>query len=279
METPGDALTMRLSHEELATRAIGLAAGLFAGKTVLVTGGSGSIGEACAWIVGRLGAKVILNGRNAEKLTRAAQQLDAGGIDVTSCQANLREPEEVDRLFACVAQESGIDAVINAAGGQFPQAAIDFSRKGWKAVIDTNLNGTWWVMQEAARAWAKDKRPGAIVNIVVVINRGLPGIAHSVAARAGIVYLSKNLAVEWAPLKINVNCVAPGVIRSEGLAGYSPEARQGFAKANPQGEVGDPWDIGTAAAYLVSEPAKFITGETLTIDGGGSLWGEFDPLA
>ena len=85
----------------------------------------------------------------------------------------------------------------NNAGGQFPQASLDFSRKGWNAVIDTNLNGTWWAMQEVARRWVAETRPGAIVNIVADFWRGRPGIAHTCAARAAVAYLSKTVAVEW----------------------------------------------------------------------------------
>ena len=89
-----------------------------------------------------------------------------------------------------------LDLLVNSAGGQFPQAAIDFSEKGWKAVIDTNLNGTWFMMQAAARRWRDTETPGSIVNIVVVTRHGLFGVAHTVAARAGVVGLSQNLAVE-----------------------------------------------------------------------------------
>ena len=103
----------------------------------------------------------------------------------------------------------------------FPQAAIDFSPKGWNAVIETNLTGTWYMMQQAARHWRDAGRGGRIVNIVAVTSRGMPGVAHTSAARAGVVSLSKTVAIEWAPLGIQINCVAPGIIATEGMNVYS----------------------------------------------------------
>jgi citronellol/citronellal dehydrogenase len=164
--------------------------------------------------------------------------------------------------------------LVNSAGGQFPQPAIDYSPKGWRAVIDTNLNGTWWMMQAAARTWRDTGKGGAIVNVVTVINRGMPGVAHTCAARAGVIYLSKTLAVEWAPLNVRINCVAPGVIATEGQGVYDPEVRAAFPKANPMRRWGSPWEIAEANIFLASDAARFVTGEVLTVDGGGSLWGE-----
>ena len=124
-----------------------------------------------------------------------------------------------------------LDVLVNNAGGQFPQAAIDFSVKGWNAVIDTNLNGSWYMMQAAARQWSERKQPGNIVNIVADIWRGMPQLAHTAAARAGVVYLSKTVAVEWAPMNIRVNCVAPGCCETTAFGRYPPKAPP--ASSNP----------------------------------------------
>ncbi len=167
-----------------------------------------------------------------------------------------------------------VDVVVNNAGGQFPQAAIDFSANGWRAVIDTNLNGTWFMMQEAARKWRQAGRGGAIVNVVTVIGRGMPGIAHTCAARAGVIYASKTVAVEWAPLSIRVNCVAPGIIASEGMNVYPEAVRRGFAGSNLMKRFGEVEDVANAVAYLAGETGRFITGEVLTLDGGNHLWGD-----
>jgi citronellol/citronellal dehydrogenase len=164
--------------------------------------------------------------------------------------------------------------VINNAGGQFPQPSIDISDKGWRAVIDTNLNGTWTMMQRAARFWQRKERAGAIVNIIAPYRRGMYGIAHTVAARAAVAHLSQNLAVEWAPLAIRVNCVLPGPIDTEGLNVYPAEAQRELARSNPMNRLGDVQDVAEACVYLASPAAKFITGETLTVDGGHQHWGE-----
>src|SRR5712664_3247480 len=143
-------------------------------------------------------------------------------LKVSSYAVDIRDPDAVRALFDAIWKARGrVDSLINSAGGQFPQSAIDISVKGWNAVINTNLNGTWYMMQAAAQHWRDAGHPGSIVNIVVVTTHGLYGIAHSVAARSGVVGLSRSVAVEWAPLNIRVNCVAPGLIETEGWKVYS----------------------------------------------------------
>jgi citronellol/citronellal dehydrogenase len=248
---------------------------LFAGKVVLVSGGGSGLGRAIALLFARLGAKVAICGRSAEKIDRVAEFAQANGAQMLAIVANIREPEEVNAMFDRVERELGpLDVLINNAGGQFPQAAIDFSIKGWNTVISNNLNGTWYMMQQAAQRWRDQKRSGIITNIVVVADRGMPGVAHTVAARAGVIGLTRTVAVEWAPLGIRVNCVAPGLIGTEGLAVYPPAAFKEFPKANPMKHWGTPMDIAEACCYLAAPSGKFITGEVMTIDGGGRLWGE-----
>ncbi len=130
------------------------------------------------------------------------------------------------------------------------------------------------MMQAAARQWRDHGRPGSIVNIVAVIWRGLPGIAHSCAARAGVIYLSKTLAIEWAPLGIRVNCVAPGAIATGGLETYSDEARRELPRSNLMQRFGEPADVANAVIYLGAGTGGFITGETLVVDGGNQVWGD-----
>ena len=143
-------------------------------------------------------------------------------------------------LFDWVDADVGnIDLLVNSAGGQFPQPAIDFSEKGWNTIINTNLTGTWRMMQAAGRRWRDHDRPGSIVNIVVVTRQGLHGVAHTIAARAGVVALSEALAVEWAPLKIRVNCIAPGAIETPGWRVYQPEQRSTYARSNPMMRAGN----------------------------------------
>ncbi|WP_420466123.1 SDR family oxidoreductase [Panacagrimonas sp.] len=248
---------------------------LFAGQVALVCGGGSGIGRATALLLARLGASVAITGRTQDKLDRVVEYARARGAKMHGFAAQLREHEQVLALYERLEAEVGVaDLVINSAGGQFPQNAIDMSPKGWNAVISNNLNNTWFVMQRAAQRWRDLGRGGSIVNVIVVLERGMPGVAHTQAARAGIVGAMRTVAVEWAPLGIRVNAVAPGLTESEGLDVYPPEAAAEFALANPQRRMGRTMEIAESCVFLSSPSASFITGETLTVDGGGKLWGE-----
>ncbi|MCA6107435.1 SDR family oxidoreductase [Bradyrhizobium cenepequi] len=263
------------SDDELARHPTVFAADALQDHVVVISGGAGGIGRAIAFLFARLGAQVALVGRNKEKLDALAAQLAARHLKASTHVADIREPDAVGALFDTVwAAHGRADCLINSAGGQFPQAAIDFSIKGWNAVINTNLNGTWYMMQAAAQRWRDRNAQGSIVNIVVVTTHGLHGIAHTIAARSGVIGLSRAVAVEWAPLNIRVNCVAPGAIETEGWNVYSEQARAAYPRSNPMMRAGSPWDIAEACVYLAAPSGKFITGETLTVDGGGQLWGE-----
>ncbi len=267
--------THELDDSALAEHKTIYAANSFSGRTVLISGGAGGIGRACAWLLGRLGARVILAGRDPGKLEAAVSAMRARGIDVTSHPADIREPDSVSSLFEWLEKEKAtLDLLVNSAGGQFPQAAIDFSERGWNTVINTNLNGTWRMMQAAARRWRDLSRPGAIVNIVVVTQHGLYGVAHTVAARAGVIALSQNLSVEWAPLNIRINCIAPGAIETPGWRVYRPEQRNTYARSNPMMRAGQAWEVAEACAYLGGAAADYVTGETVHVAGGSQLWGE-----
>ena len=129
------------------------------------------------------------------------------------------------------------------------------------------------MMQHAARAWRDAGRGGVVVNVVAVVQRGMPGVAHTCAARAGVIHLSKTVAIEWAPLGIRVNCLAPGIIATEGMRVYPPEALAAMPKSNPMKRFGGVNDAADAICYLASDASRFMTGEVLTLDGGFQLWG------
>jgi citronellol/citronellal dehydrogenase len=268
--------TFGKSDEELAAMELRFPAGLFAGQVALVTGGGRGLGKALAFQLARLGAKIAICGRDAGRLEASAEALRRLiGAEVEAAPMSIRDPDAVERLMDAVHARFGrLDLLVNNAGGQFPQAAIDFSVKGWNAVIDTNLNGSWYMMQAAARRWRDRGTKGSIVNIVAVVWRGMPGVAHSCAARAGVIYLSKTLAIEWAPLGIRVNCVAPGIIATEGMSVYPEEARAALPGSNLMKRFGEVRDVTDAVCYLAGPSGAFITGEVLVVDGGNQLWGD-----
>lgn len=263
------------TEDDLRTKTTVFSADLFRETTVIVTGAGSGLGKAIATLFARLGANLAVCGRNPEKLDKAAEFLREFGGEVFALPITIRDTDQVEKFIDATHDKfDGFDVVVNNAGGQFPQAALDYSPKGWHAVIDTNLNGTWWMMQTAARKWVANETQGSIVNIVADIWRGMPGIAHSCAARAGVIYLSKSVAVEWAPHGLRVNCVAPGCCESTGFKQYPPEGAATYAEANPMLRHGDEWDVAEAVIYLSAPSGKFITGEVLTVDGGQQLWGD-----
>jgi citronellol/citronellal dehydrogenase len=264
------------SDEELAVLPTVYRDGLFDGQVVLVSGAGSGLGKATAFLFARLGADLVICGRDPEKLETTEAALKAFGGAVLSQSMTIRDPDQVGALMDAVWDRFGrLDVLIDNAGGQFAQPAIDYSVKGWQAVIDLNLNGTWYMMQNAARHWRDRDQAGCIVNIVAVVARGLPGISHTCAARAGIIHLSKSLAIEWAPLNIRVNNVAVGCVETQAVDRYPPEARPGFKRANPMMRMGDAQDVAEACVYLAAPSGKFITGEVVAIDGGQQLWGDF----
>jgi len=263
------------SDEQLASLETVYAPGVAADKVFVISGAGSGMGRAMSYLFARLGADVVLAGRKEEPLRETERGIAGFGGRTLVIPTNIRDADQVANLMDKAWETLGrVDVLINNAGGQFPQPALDYSVKGWNAVIDTNLNGTWTMMQAAARRWRDHGQGGNIVNIVANIDRGLPGCAHTCAARAGVIYLSKTVAVEWAPLGIRVNCVAPGTIATDGLNVYSEAARNFFLRAsNPMKTAGDAHDIAQAAAYLALSSGKFVTGEVIQVDGGQRMWG------
>jgi len=266
------------SFDELCGLPIVYQEGLFADQVVLITGGAGGIGTAMSVLFGRLGATIVATGRTEATLARLAADLDSIDVPCDTVTMTVRDSDAVAATFEQVVATHGrIDHVINNAGGQFSADALDITPKGWAAVVETNLYGTWFMMQEAARQWIAENQPGNIINISTIQGRASVGIPHTAAARAGGVALTRSLCVEWAPHDIRVNSIAVGVIASEGLQTYPAEAQASFGH-NPMRRLGDVWDVAQGAAYLASPAANFVTGTHLEITGGEHVWGEYWPL-
>jgi NAD(P)-dependent dehydrogenase (short-subunit alcohol dehydrogenase family) len=250
------------------------ASDLLDGRKALVTGGGTGIGKAIATGLSMAGAYVVIAARRAEVLDETAAEItDMSGRPVTTDLVDIRD---LDTVTALAERQGDIDILINNAGGQFPQKARDFSPNGWRTVIDLNLNGTWNMVQAFGNIML-DAGGGSICNIVATVGRGIPGIAHSASARAGVVELSKTLAYEWGP-KVRINCVAPGQFRTDAYDNtYEEGVGDGFVE-QPLPHVGHVSDIANAAVFLVSPTARFITGETLFVDGGLTVQGPMSAL-
>lgn len=245
------------------------APGLFAGRHILVTGGGSGIGYAMAEELGALGARITIAARNAERLVAAAERLRAAGIAADWRQLNIREPGEAAALFAALGAP---DALVNNAGGQFSAPALETSANGFRAILDLNLQGTFQMCRAYADALIAAGRPGRIVNIVFAHVGAMPDFAPAAAARAGVVNLTRTLALEWGRHGILVNAIGPGTIETEALAQYGNKADWARDLARqPVPRFGTPRDVALAAAYLLSPAGDFITGTVLRVDGGETL--------
>ena len=248
---------------------------LFAGQTVLITGGGTGIGRAIAHELAALGAYVLLAARKQERLAETAVEIQAAGGKVATYLLNIRQEESVTQLFETILAAHGpIQALVNNAGGQFASPASMITGKGWNAVIETNLSGTFMMCREAFNRVFM-AQGGSIVNIVAEMWRGFPGMAHTGAARAGVVNLTQTLAVEWAYAGVRVNAVAPGLIAGHGMSQYPPAvkamAEQG-RQDTPLKRFGTESEVAAAVTFLLSPAAAYISGETLRVDGASSLW-------
>lgn len=249
---------------------------LFSGKVAIVTGGGTGIGAAIAQELAHLGCNVVIASRDKDKIDKAAEEMNKNPSvngKVKAIQCNIRKEEQVINLIDSTLKKLGqIDYMVNNAGGQFMCPAKDMSMKGWKAVVDTNLNGSFMCCQHVYNKWMINNG-GAIVNIVVDMWRGFPGMSHTGAARAAVVNLTQSLAIEWMASGTRINCVAPGTIYSPTAAANYPTDVFGEAiKRQPSGRLGTTEEIAGAVCYLLSPAASYVTGETLKVDGGQSLY-------
>jgi len=249
--------------------------GLFDGKTVVVTGGGSGMGRCTAHELASLGADLALVGRTSSKLSTVAGEIFSAYPKrvehVTTHACDIRDEEQVKQTVAdIIAQHGRIDGLFNCAGGQFPVRLQDLSLKGWDAVIRNNLHTIFVFSRECFVQWMKD-HGGSIVNILADIWGGVPGMAHTGAARGGVWNFTESAACEWGYAGVRINCVAPGYVASAGLDHYDEEFRnvlRGLRSKVPLQRLGTESEISSAVVYLLSEASGFITGSVIRVDGG-----------
>lgn len=250
---------------------------LFKDKIVFVTGGRSGIGFGIAKQFLELGAKIFICSRKEIPLKAAAEQLSQyGECHYATC--DIRQPEQIQAVADKIKETYGrLDILVNNAGGQFPAPAELISHNGWAAVINNNLNGTFYMSQQMAKSFFIPQKSGVIVNIIANMFRGFPGMAHTGAARAGVENLTKTLGQEWAVHNIRVNAIAPGTIESSGLKQYPLQIRQRFEegrKENLMGRFGTTEDVSNAVMFYASPLSSYVSGTTLYVDGLEHLSGD-----
>lgn len=258
-----------------------------AGKTIIVTGGGTGLGRAMSTYFLQLGANVVITSRKLAVLEQTAgelRQLTSGRVLALAC--DVRRYDEVEAVLARAYQEFGrVDVLLNNAAGNFISPTERLSHKAFDVIVDIVLKGTYNCTLALGKRWIADQQPGTILNIVTTYaSVGSAFVVPSAAAKAGVLALTRSLAVEWAKYGIRSNAIAPGPFPTEGAwSRLFPEplaSQLDPAASVPLGRVGEHQELANLAAYLVSDFSAYINGEVVTIDGGEWLQGagEFNKL-
>ncbi|MEN3281145.1 MAG: hypothetical protein V7607_2285 [Solirubrobacteraceae bacterium] len=240
--------------------------------TTLITGGATGIGFAIAQRLAADGQDVVLASRNEGRLADARDRLVAAGASAETAVLDVRDPTAVAALFERL---ETIDNVVNNAAGNFACDALDLTSNGFRAVVEISLVGCFHCSQALARRLVGDGRPGVILNIVATYaETGAPRVAHSAAAKAGMVAFTKSVAREWGPHGIRVNALAPGFVPTDAAVANildSDEAQRHMLDTIPLGRFAEASEIAELAAFMLSDRAGYMTGAVVNVDGGRSL--------
>ena len=256
---------------------------LLAGQVALITGGGTGIGRGISLALARHGADIVLVSRKLANMEPTADAIRGLGRSVLALEADVRDREAIDRAVGRALEELGrIDHLINNAAGNFLAPASELSENGWRAVVDIVLNGTFNVSQ-AIYPVLRDGGGGSIVNITTrYVATGAPFMAHSGAAKAGVLNLTRSLAVEWGGDGIRVNAVAPGLVAdTEGARRLveTIDLVEDYRLQVPLGRLATADEVADAVLFLCSPAATYITGVELAVDGGAALGGHFKAAA
>jgi NAD(P)-dependent dehydrogenase (short-subunit alcohol dehydrogenase family) len=244
------------------------------GKVALVTGASSGLGAHFAHALGAAGAAVVVAARRADRLSSLQAELAKGGIKAAAVDLDVQSGASIAAAFDAGEKALGsIDIVVNNAGISIQKRALDMPEEDWDAVVDTNLRGAWLVAQTAARRWVEAKRGGSIVNIASILGlRTIGQVAPYNASKAGLIHLTKALAMEWARYQIRVNAICPGYIETEmNSAFWKTPPGQKLIDRIPQRRIGQPGNLDGALLLLASQAGEFMTGSVITVDGGHTV--------
>ncbi|MBI3196901.1 MAG: glucose 1-dehydrogenase [Rhodospirillales bacterium] len=240
------------------------------GKVALVTGASSGLGVHFARCLGAAGASVVLAARRAERLASLQAELGTKGVKATAVDLDVQSGKSIT---AALDAAGPLDIVVNNAGISIVKPALDMPEEDWDSVVDTNLRGAWLVAQGAARRWTAAKRPGVIVNVASILGlRTIGQVAPYNASKAGLIHLTRVLAMEWARHDIRVNAICPGYIETEMNSDFwKTPGGQRLIERIPQRRIGQPGNLDGALLLLASEAGAFMTGSVLTVDGGHTV--------
>jgi citronellol/citronellal dehydrogenase len=247
--------------------------GLLDGQVAIVSGGGTGLGRASALELAALGAQVVVCGRRPEPLKETAGLAEGGRCEAVPC--DIREEDQVAALVDGVLdRHGGCDLLVNNAGGQYMSPAEDITPKGFRTVVRLNVEGTWLMSHAVAtRAMIPDARGGKILNVTLSPHNGLPGMAHSSAARAAVENLTRVLSIEWARFGIRLTALAAGHFGTDTLrTKYPRPVVEGVAGTVPLQRLGEPEEFAWLVAFLASPAGDYLSGAVLTIDGARDNW-------
>ncbi len=246
---------------------------LLKGKRILVTGGGTGLGRSMTQRFLELGAEMVICGRRKGVLDAAAEEMMAAtGGTVTTHQCDIRVAEAVDEMAEAIWQEGPLDALVNNAAGNFISRTEDLSPRGFDAIANIVLHGTFYVTSACGRRWIAEGRPASVLSIVVTwIWTGGPYTVPSAMSKAGVAAMTKSLAVEWGPKGIRLNAIAPGPFPTEGAWDRlmpRDDLTKDFEGNVPLGRVGEHRELANLATFLLADECAYINGEIVAIDGG-----------